>query len=64
MGTEVLLYLECPCNCGRAFKVDVIQKPGAEDFVRNVEEVGNKVWQFLVNENGLEGAIQFLHECD
>lgn len=64
MGTEVLLYLECPCNCGRAFKVDVIHKPGAEDFVRNVEEVGNKVWQFLVNENGLEGAIQFLHECD
>ena len=64
MGLEVLLYLECPCNCGRVVKIDVMPEPGAEEFVRDIEKVGNKIWQTLVNEKGLEGAIQFLHECD
>ena len=47
MGTEVLLYLECPCNCGRAVKVKVMPVPGAEEFVRDVEKVGNEIWQTL-----------------
>lgn len=64
MGEEILFYIECPCNCGRAVKVEVYPVPGYEDHVKDIQEVGNSIWQHLVNEHGMEGAIQYLHECD
>ncbi|MEE9241456.1 MAG: hypothetical protein V3U53_09755 [bacterium] len=64
MAEEILFYIVCPCNCGRAIKVEVYPVPGHEDHIKDVEEVGNNIWQHLVGEYGLEGAIQYLHECD
>jgi hypothetical protein len=28
-----------------------------------IENLGNMIWQRVVNARGLEGAIQFLHKC-
>jgi len=53
---EVLLYIVCPCNCGRAIPLICTSYSG------DISELANQVWQQLTNEKGLEGAIEFLHE--
>ncbi len=53
---EVLLYIICPCNCGRA--VPLMSTSCSVD----ISELANQVWQKIISEKGLEGAIEFLHE--
>ena len=53
---EMLLYIICPCNCGRAIPLMSTSCPG------DITEFANQVWQRTVSEKGLEGAIEFLHE--
>jgi len=53
---EKLLYIICPCNCGRA--VPLI----CTSFSGDISEMANQIWQQLASEKGFEGAIEFLHE--
>ena len=53
---ERLLYIICPCNCGRAVPLTCTSYSG------DISELANQIWQQLASENGLEGAIEFLHE--
>ncbi len=55
-GENAFLYIVCPCNCGRALAVEYTSHSG------DVSEFGNKIWRQLACENGLEGAIEYLHE--
>ena len=52
---EMLLYIVCPCNCGRAVPFMCTSCSG------DISELANQVWQRFVSEKGLEGAIEFLH---
>ncbi len=54
-GKGATFYIVCPCECGRAYPVKYT--PGSSD----VSELGNKLWQNMASEKGLEGAIEFLH---
>jgi hypothetical protein len=56
----ILFYIDCPCNCGRAIRMVLPSAKPVEDY--NIPKIGNKFWQRLVNEKGLEEAIEFLHE--
>ena len=56
MTNEADFYIICPCNCGRALPIEY------SPFANDIPEFGNKIWQHLVHERGLEGAIQYLHE--
>jgi len=53
---EVLLYIICPCNCGRAIPLICASSSG------DISELANQIWQKITSEKGLEGAIEFLHE--
>ena len=53
---EVLHYIVCPCNCGRAVPLTCTSYSG------NISELANQVWQQLISERGLEGTIEFLHK--
>ena len=53
---EMLLYIICPCNCGRAVPLMSTSCSG------DISELANQVRQRLLSEKGLEGAIEFLHE--
>ena len=55
---EMLLYIICPCNCGRA--VPLLRTSYSGD----ISELANQIWRQLASEKGLEGAIEFLHESD
>ncbi len=56
MTNTAHFYIVCPCNCGRALPIEY------SPFANDIPEFGNKIWQHLVHERGLEGAIQYLHE--
>lgn len=57
---SILFFIDCPCSCGRAIRLALpSEKP---DINYDIPKIGNKFWQQLVSENGLEGAIEFLHE--
>ncbi len=56
MANEAFFYIVCPCNCGRALPIEY------SPFANDVPEFGNKIWQHLAHEKGLEGAIEYLHE--
>ena len=64
MSEEILFYIICPCNCGRAIELKIEDFPAHshEKVVQGIPETGNRIWQCLVDAKGLEGAIQFLHE--
>ncbi len=53
---EMLFYIVYPCNCGRAAPFT------CTSFTGDISELANQVWQRTASENGLEGAIEFLHE--
>ncbi len=53
---EMLLYIICPCNCGRAIPLISTSYSG------DISELANQVWQKITSVKGLEGAIEFLHE--
>jgi hypothetical protein len=53
---EVLFYIVCPCNCGRAAPFTCASYPG------DISKLAKQVWQRIAGEEGLEGAIEFLHE--
>ncbi len=64
MLEEILFYIICPCNCGRAIelKIEDIPAHSHEKAAQEIPEIGIRIWQGLVDAKGLEGAIQFLHE--
>ncbi len=53
---EMLFYIVCPCNCGRAVPLTCTSYSGY------ISELANQVWQRVVSEKGLESAIEFIHE--
>ena len=57
---SILFFIDCPCQCGRAIRMALT--PAKPDKEYDIPEIGNKFWQQLVDENGLEGAIEYLHE--
>lgn len=56
----IIFYIDCPCKCGRAIRM--VLTPAKPDKKYDIPEIGNKFWQQLVGENGLEAAIEYLHE--
>lgn len=56
MAEEAFFFIICPCNCGRALPIEY------SPFANDIPEFGNKIWQYLVDDKGLEGAVQYLHE--
>ncbi len=57
---SILFYIDCPCQCGRAIRM--VLTPAKPNKQYDIPEIGNKFWQQLVGENGLEAAIEYLHE--
>ncbi len=47
----------CPCGCGRELPI-----PNTP-FTHDIKEFGNIIWQQLVLDKGVEGAIVSLHEA-
>ena len=59
---EMVIYIGCPCKCGRDLEVQLIPLEDDNEHVADdIGEIGNNVWQQLVDDKGLEGAIEFLH---
>ena len=40
----------------------MVLTPAKPNKQYDIPEIGNKFWQQLVGENGLEAAIEYLHE--
>jgi len=57
---SILFYIDCPCQCGRAIRMALTPAKPDKDY--DIPVIGNKFWQQLVDENGLEAAIEYLHE--
>lgn len=57
---SILFYLDCPCGCGRS--VRMVLSPARPGKQYDIPKIGNKFWRQLVDENGLEAAIEYLHE--
>jgi hypothetical protein len=53
---EDVFQIVCPCGCGWVLPIEYT--PSSDD----ISEFGNKIWQVLIGEKGLSGAIEFLHE--
>ncbi len=53
---EMLFYIVCPCNCGRAVPFMCTSCSG------DISELANQIWKKTTNAKGLEGTIEFLHE--
>jgi hypothetical protein len=57
----ILIYIGCPCGCERDLEVQIVPCEESEPRKDEVPEIGNAIWQQLVDDKGLEGAIEFLH---
>ena len=57
---SILFFIDCPCECGRAIRIALT--PARPDKEYDIPAIGNKFWQQLVDEYGLEAAIEYLHE--
>ncbi len=70
MKENTLFHITCPCKCGRVLAVEFHATKKNEKFIphikkldeQGIENLGNIIWQRVVNARGLEGAIQFLHQ--
>ena len=47
----------CPCGCRRGLPMQNIP------YTHEMQEFGKVIWQQLVSEKGVEGAIAFFHEA-
>ncbi len=55
--TGVTLFdIFCPCGCGRGLPIQNIP------YTHDIQELGKIIWQQLVKDKGIDGAIAFLHE--
>lgn len=59
-AASILFFIDCPCQCGRAIRMALTPAKPDKDY--DIPEIGNKFWQQLVDENGLEAAIEYLHD--
>ena len=55
---STLIYIGCPCGCDKYLEIQLFSLEDTED----IPEVGNSIWQQLVDDKGLEGAVEFLHK--
>jgi len=60
-GAEnILFYIDCPCDCGRSIRM--VLSPVKPNKQYDIPGIGNKFWRQLVDRNGLEAAVEYLHE--
>ncbi len=57
-----LIYIGCPCGCGKDLEIQIFPLEDTENMAEDIPEVGNSIWQQLVDDKGLEGAVEFLHK--
>lgn len=70
MAKGALFHIVCPCKCGRVFAAEFQPIRINEKYIprvqqlgdREIRNLGNVIWQRVVDARGLEGAIEFLHE--
>ena len=55
-------YFGCPCGCGKDLEIQIFPLEDTENMAEDIPEVGNSIWQQLVDDKGLEGAVEFLHK--
>lgn len=59
---DTLIYIGCPCGCGKDLEIQLFPLEEDNEYIaEDIPEVGNNIWQQLVDDKGLEGAIEFLH---
>lgn len=69
MDDNALFHITCPCKCGRLMAIEFHPTKENEKYLprvqkldnQGIENLGNMIWQRVVDARGLEGAIQFLH---
>ena len=57
-----LIYIGCPCRCGKDLEIQLFPLEDSEHMADDIPEVGNNIWQQLVDDKGMEGAVEFLHK--